>query len=104
MKQRSIKQKVELTGIGLHKGVPVTIILEPLEPDSGIVFYRSDLGISIPLTPEYIIDTTMATVIGKGDARISTIEHLMSAVYAYGMVMRKIRISTWGGPIMEAAT
>ncbi len=104
MKQRSIKQKVELTGIGLHKGVPVTIILEPLEPDSGIVFYRSDLGISIPLTPEYIIDTTMATVIGKGDARISTIEHLMSAVYAYGIDNLKITLDNEEVPIMDGSS
>jgi len=92
MKQRTIKKHVELTGIGLHKGVPITMILEPLEADSGIVFYRSDLGVSIPMKPENIIDTTMATVIGRDNAKISTIEHLMSAVYSYGIDNLKISV------------
>ena len=65
MRQKTIKNKVEIVGIGLHKGVPVKMELEPLAPHSGIVFYRSDLGVSIPLKPENVIDTTMATVIPK---------------------------------------
>ncbi|KAA8710991.1 UDP-3-O-acyl-N-acetylglucosamine deacetylase [Helicobacter canis] len=104
MKQRTIKKRVELTGIGLHKGVPVTLVLEPLEANSGIVFYRSDLGVSIPLVPESIIDTTMATVIGKGEAKVSTIEHLMSAVYAYGIDNLKISINNEEVPIMDGSS
>ena len=42
MKQRTIKKDIEVVGIGLHKGVPVKLRLEPLEEDSGIIFYRSD--------------------------------------------------------------
>lgn len=91
MQQKTIKTKAELVGIGLHKGVPVKMILEPLAPDSGIVFYRSDLGIGIELKPENVIDTTMATVLGKDGAKISTIEHLLSAIHAYGI--DNIRIS-----------
>lgn len=104
MKQRSVKKKVELTGIGLHKGVPVTMVLEPLEANSGIVFYRSDLGVSIPMQPSNIIDTKMATVIGKGDAKISTIEHLMSAVYAYGIDNLKISVDNEEIPIMDGSS
>ncbi|MDD7567691.1 MAG: UDP-3-O-acyl-N-acetylglucosamine deacetylase, partial [Helicobacter sp.] len=79
MKQKTIGKKVELIGIGLHKGVPVKMILEPLAENSGIVFYRSDLGVSIELKPQNVVDTTMATVLGVGEARVSTIEHLLSA-------------------------
>ena len=104
MKQRTIRQRVELTGIGLHKGMPVTLVLEPLEANSGIVFYRSDLGVSIPLMPESIIDTTMATVIGKGEAKVSTIEHLMSAIYAYGIDNLKISINNEEIPIMDGSS
>lgn len=104
MKQRTIKQKVELTGIGLHKGVPVTLVLEPLAANSGIVFYRSDMGVSIPLVPESIIDTTMATVIGRGEAKVSTIEHLMSAIYAYGIDNLKISIDNEEVPIMDGSS
>ncbi len=103
MNQRTIKQKVELTGIGLHKGVPVTMVLEPLEANSGVVFYRSDLGISIPIKPQNIINTTMATVIGYENARISTIEHLMSAIYAYGIDNIKVSVDNEEIPIMDGS-
>lgn len=81
MKQTTINHSVELVGIGLHKGVPVKLVLEPLGENQGIVFYRSDLGVNLPLKPENIVDTKMATVLGKDNARISTIEHLLSAVH-----------------------
>ncbi len=82
MYQSTIEKSVELVGIGLHKGSPVKLRLEPLEANSGIVFYRSDVDVSIPLKPENVVDTKMATVIGKGGDVISTIEHLLSAIYA----------------------
>lgn len=103
MKQKSIKHKVELVGIGLHKGVPVKMELEPLESHSGIIFYRSDLGISIPLKPENVIDTTMATVLGSGEARISTIEHLISAIHAYGIDNIRICLDNEEVPIMDGS-
>jgi len=84
MQQRTIKKPVEAVGIGLHKGEPVKLRLEPLGSDSGIVFYREDLGLTIPLAPSSVIDTQMATVIGNEKGFISTIEHFLSAIYAYG--------------------
>ena len=83
MKQTTIKKHVEVVGIGLHKGIPVHMSLDPLPAYSGIVFFRTDKNVKIELKPENVVDTTMATVLGKGDVRISTIEHLLSAVYAY---------------------
>ncbi len=53
MYQTTIKKAVELVGIGLHKGVPVHLRLEPLESNSGIVFYRSDVDVAIPLKPQF---------------------------------------------------
>ena len=76
MYQTTIKKAVELVGIGLHKGSPVRLRLEPLEQNSGIIFYRSDVNVSIPLLPSNVVDTKMATVIGKDNHIISTIEHL----------------------------
>ena len=49
MKQRTLAKSVEIVGIGLHKGVPVKMRLEPLESDMGIIFYRADAGVTIPL-------------------------------------------------------
>ena len=56
MKQRTIKKAVEIVGIGLHKGVPVKMRLEPLDDDMGIVFYRNDEAVTIPLTPNLLIE------------------------------------------------
>lgn len=104
MKQKTIKNKVEIVGVGLHKGVPVRMELEPLDVNSGIVFYRSDLRASIELKPENVIDTTMATVLGKGEARISTIEHLLSAIHAYGIDNIRICLNNEEVPIMDGSS
>lgn len=104
MNQRTIAKKIELIGIGLHKGVPVKMILEPLPSDSGIIFYRSDKGVSIPLTIENVIDTTMATVIGKNGVKISTIEHLLSSIHAYGIDNIRIILDNEEVPIMDGSS
>jgi UDP-3-O-[3-hydroxymyristoyl] N-acetylglucosamine deacetylase len=104
MYQTTIKKAVELVGIGLHKGSPVKLRLEPLESNSGIVFYRSDVDVSIPLKPENVVDTQMATVIGKGKHLISTIEHLLSAVYAYGIDNLRVIVDADEVPVMDGSS
>lgn len=104
MKQRTIANSVEIVGIGLHKGVPVKMKLEPLDADMGIVFYRSDKAVSIPLKIENVVDTKMATVIGKDDVVISTIEHLLSAVYAYGIDNLRVVIDNDEVPVLDGSS
>ncbi|MEA1918099.1 MAG: UDP-3-O-acyl-N-acetylglucosamine deacetylase [Campylobacterota bacterium] len=104
MKQTTIAKAVELVGIGLHKGSPVKLRLEPLEDNSGIVFYRSDVRVSIPLIPQNVVDTQMATVIGKNSHVISTIEHLLSAVYAYGIDNLRVVVDADEIPIMDGSS
>ncbi len=104
MYQTTIKKSVELVGIGLHKGSPVRLKLEPLESNSGIVFYRSDVDVSIPLMPENVVDTKMATVIGKDEHVISTIEHLLSAVYAYGIDNLRVIVDADEVPVMDGSS
>jgi UDP-3-O-[3-hydroxymyristoyl] N-acetylglucosamine deacetylase len=104
MKHRTIKKAVEIVGIGHHKGVPVKMRLEPLDIDMGIIFYRSDEAITIPLTPDYVIDTKMATVIGKDGVIISTIEHLLSAVYSYGIDNLRIVLDNDEVPILDGSS
>ncbi len=104
MNQTTIKKAVELVGIGLHKATPVKLRLEPLEAGSGIIFYRSDVDVSIPLKPESVVDTKMATVIGKNGYVISTIEHLLSAVYAYGIDNLKIIVDGDEVPVMDGSS
>lgn len=104
MKQTTIAKPVELVGIGLHKGNPVRLRLEPMEADSGIVFVRKDVGVSIPLRPENVVDTQMATVIGKEGHYISTIEHLLSAVYAYGIDNLRVIVDADEVPVMDGSS
>lgn len=104
MKQTTIENRVESVGIGLHKGEPIKIVLEPLEADEGIVFHRSDLGISIKATPENVVNTQMATVIGKDGAMISTIEHLLSAIYSYGIDNIRIAVDGAEVPVMDGSS
>lgn len=103
MKQTTIAKSVEVVGIGLHKGVPVNMSLEPLPANSGIVFCRTDKNVHIELKPDNIVDTTMATVLGKGDVKISTIEHLLSAVHAYGIDNLLINVDNEEVPVMDGS-
>jgi len=103
MNQRTIQESVEVVGIGLHKGEPIKLRLEPLGVNAGIVFYREDLALSIPLSPSSVIDTQMATVIGSKKGYISTIEHFLSAVYAYGIDNMRVVVNGNEMPIMDGS-
>jgi len=103
MNQRTIREAVEVVGIGLHKGEPIKLRLEPLGANAGIVFYREDLALSIPLSPSSVIDTQMATVIGSDKGYISTIEHFLSAVYAYGIDNMRVIVNGNEMPIMDGS-
>jgi UDP-3-O-[3-hydroxymyristoyl] N-acetylglucosamine deacetylase len=104
MRQRTIKKPVEVIGIGLHKGEPIKLRLEPLSEDAGIVFYREDLALRIPLSPSSVIDTRMATVIGSEKGFISTIEHFLSALYAYGIDNLRVIVDGNEMPIMDGSS
>ena len=104
MRQTTIAKKVHTVGIGLHKGEPIKLILEPLEADGGIVFYRSDLGISFKASPENVVNTQMATVVGNDKGYISTIEHLMSAIKGYGIDNIRIIVDANEIPVMDGSS
>ena len=104
MQQRTIKKPVEVIGIGLHKGEPIKLRLEPLSADAGIIFYREDLAMSIPLSPDSVIDTRMATVIGNEKGFISTIEHFLSALYAYGIDNLRVMVDGNEMPVMDGSS
>ena len=104
MRQTTIAKKVHNVGIGLHKGEPIRLTLEPLEAGSGIVFYRSDLGVSFKAEPKNVINTQMATVVGSKKGYISTIEHLMSAINAYGIDNIRIIVDANEIPVMDGSS
>jgi len=104
LKQRTIKKTIEGVGIGLHKGEPIHFSLNPLDENSGIVFYRTDTRTYIEAKPENVVDTTMATVIGSNGNNISTIEHLLSAIYAFGIDNILIKIDASEAPVMDGSS
>jgi len=101
--QTTIQRRVTAIGTGIHKGSPVRLALEPAEADEGIVFYRSDCQVAIPLSIESVVDTTMATVIGTKKVKVSTIEHLLAALYAYGLDNLRIVIDADELPVMDGS-
>ncbi len=103
MRQTTVAKKIDSVGIGLHKGEPIEITLEPLEANSGIVFFRSDVGMSIEAAPQNVVNTQMATVIGDGENSISTIEHLLSAIYSYGIDNILITLNGPEVPVMDGS-
>ncbi|HFS85285.1 MAG TPA: UDP-3-O-acyl-N-acetylglucosamine deacetylase [Epsilonproteobacteria bacterium] len=103
MQQRTIGKPVEVVGVGLHKGEPIRLRLEPLDEDAGIIFYREDIALSIPLSPSSVIDTRMATVIGSDKGFVSTIEHFLSAIYAYGIDNLRVVVSENEMPAMDGS-
>lgn len=103
MNQITIGKRIEGVGIGLHKGEPIKLVLEPLESDMGVVFYRSDLGVSFKAEPKNVINTQMATVLGSQDGYVSTIEHLMSAISAYGIDNIRVVLDANEVPVMDGS-
>ena len=103
MKQTTIKSVVEGVGIGLHKGEPIKITLEPLGANSGIIFYRKDLGASFKAEPKNVINTQMTTVIGGKEGYVSTIEHLLSAISGYSIDNVRIVLDANEVPVMDGS-
>jgi UDP-3-O-[3-hydroxymyristoyl] N-acetylglucosamine deacetylase len=105
IKQRTIKNIIRATGVGLHTGEKVYLSLHPANPDTGIVFRRSDLEppISIEATPNNVGDTKLHTTLVDGNARVSTIEHLMSALAGLGIDNILVDVSAEEIPIMDGS-
>ncbi|MFC2587263.1 MAG: UDP-3-O-acyl-N-acetylglucosamine deacetylase [Campylobacter sp.] len=103
MRQTTIAKRVESVGIGLHKGEPIRLILEPLEANTGIILHRSDLGISFKAEPKNVVNTQMATVVGNEKGFVSTIEHLLSAINGYGIDNIRICVDANEIPVMDGS-
>ncbi len=105
VKQRTLKQIARAVGIGLHSGTKVQLALRPAAADTGVVFRRVDVDppVDIPLMPENVVDTRMATTIGRGDVRVATIEHLMSALAGLGIDNCYVDVDAPEIPIMDGS-
>ncbi len=105
IKQRTLKQIARAVGIGLHSGTKVQLALRPAAADTGVVFRRVDVDppVDIPLRPQNVVDTRMATTIGRGDVRVATIEHLMSALAGLGIDNCYVDVDAPEIPIMDGS-
>ncbi|HYM48802.1 MAG TPA: UDP-3-O-acyl-N-acetylglucosamine deacetylase, partial [Burkholderiaceae bacterium] len=105
LKQRTLKQIARTVGIGLHSGTKVQLVLRPAAADTGIVFRRIDLEppVDIALRPDAVVDTKMAKTIGQGNARVATIEHLLSALAGLGIDNCYVDVDAAEVPIMDGS-
>jgi len=101
--QRTIAGEARFSGVGLHNGAESSTRILPGPPDTGIVFHRKDLDVEIPATVGNVVETSYATVLAVGPARISTVEHFLSALY--GMQVDNARIEVDGPemPVLDGS-
>ena len=105
IKQRTLKNVIRATGVGLHTGDKVYLTLHPAEPDTGIVFRRTDLDpvVEIQAKAENVGDTKLSTTLMNGDVRVSTVEHLLSAFAGLGIDNLIVDVSGPEVPIMDGS-
>ena len=105
IRQRTLKNIIKATGVGLHTGEKVYLSLRPAAPNTGIVFRRVDLPepVDIHATPQNVGDTTLSTTLIKDDVRVSTVEHLLSALAGLGIDNAYIDVSAPEVPIMDGS-
>ena len=103
--QYTLKRPVSCCGVGLHAGRTVNLTIKPAPANSGIRFVRSDLddNQTVPAHMKQVVDTTLATTIGNGSARISTTEHLMAALCGWGIDNAEIELDSYEVPIMDGS-
>ncbi len=103
--QRTLAGKVTCTGLGLHTGAPVKLSLHPARVNSGIRFIRREGASSseIAARPESVSSTSHATTLGTGDARVSTVEHLLASLYALGVSNACIELDGPEVPVMDGS-
>ena len=105
IKQRTLKNVIRATGVGLHTGKKVLLTLRPASANTGITFRRVDLdpAVEIPAKSKYVGDTSLSTTLVKDNARISTVEHLLSALAGFGIDNAFVDLTADEVPIMDGS-
>lgn len=105
LRQRTLKSITRAVGVGLHSGQRVELTLRPAQPDTGIVFRRVDLPepVDIAVSAESVTDTRLASTISVGQAKVHTIEHLMSACAGLGLDNLYVDITAEEVPILDGS-
>jgi UDP-3-O-[3-hydroxymyristoyl] N-acetylglucosamine deacetylase len=105
LNQRTLKNTIRATGVGLHSGRKVLMTLRPAPPNTGIVFRRVDLDepVDIEARAENVGDTMLGTSLHNGDVKVSTVEHLLSAFAGLGIDNAFVEVSAVEIPIMDGS-
>lgn len=105
IRQRTLKNVIRATGVGLHTGEKVYLTLRPAPPDAGITFRRVDLRtpVEIYAQPQNVGDTQLSTTLVRGNVRVSTVEHLLSAFAGLGIDNAIVDVSAPEVPIMDGS-
>ena len=105
IRQRTLKNVIRATGVGLHTGQKIYLTLRPAAADSGIVFRRIDLAepVDIKACSQNVGDTQLSTSLSRGDVRISTVEHLLSAFAGLGIDNAYVDVSAPEVPVMDGS-
>lgn len=103
MKQHTIGSDFMLEGKGLHTGMQIKLHAKPAEEGTGIMIRRVDLGKELKASAEYVTATERGTVLQKGECRVSTIEHCMAALVAYGVDNCIIEVNAPEFPILDGS-
>ncbi len=105
IKQNTLGAPITFSGKGLHTGKQVTMTISPAPENHGILFRRIDIAgaPSVPALCEYVVDTSRGTTIGIGEARVSTVEHLMSALWTLGVDNALVDINAPETPILDGS-
>ncbi len=103
--QRSIKKPATISGIGLHSGARINLRMRPATANTGIIFHRTDgeQTVDIKACSENVVDTRMATVIGHQGMTVSTIEHFMAALAAFGIDNLHVDIDGSEVPVLDGS-
>ncbi|ASP37214.1 UDP-3-O-[3-hydroxymyristoyl] N-acetylglucosamine deacetylase [Bacterioplanes sanyensis] len=106
IRQRTLKNTIRATGVGLHSGEKVYLTLKPAPVNSGIVFRRVDIdpAVDIPAHALNVGDTTMSTTLVKEGVRVDTVEHLLSAIAGLGIDNAVVELSAEEVPIMDGSS
>ena len=105
LRQRTLRESIKSTGVGLHSGNKVTMQLSPAPVDTGIVFRRTDLSPirDIPARADQVDETDLSTSLGRGEFQVTTVEHLLSALCGLGIDNAFIEIDSPEVPIMDGS-
>ncbi|MCW8853689.1 MAG: UDP-3-O-acyl-N-acetylglucosamine deacetylase [Gammaproteobacteria bacterium] len=106
IRQRTLKNVIRATGVGLHTGSKVYLTLRPAPADTGVIFRRVDLDepVEIRATAENVVDTNLSTTLGENGVTVATVEHLLSAMAGLGIDNAYIDLSAAEVPIMDGSS